>query len=189
MSNEHLGIVAMLQDRRQRFARFIAPRHHLSPVLPKKKLTPAEDDEARMKERLEELYRLIAEKDERIRSLESQILPSAPNPMRPATIEDVQQAFCDLLWDEGYALAGRRLSINDLKAHYRGRPHAWPRHVCMDLASRICRQSSTDLGRAFGGRDHTSVLNAFRRVPHHLAEWPVLAAVHAKVLAAFEAPK
>jgi chromosomal replication initiation ATPase DnaA len=46
-----------------------------------------------------------------------------------------------------------------------------PRHVAMAVARHLTRRSFTDLGRKFGGRDHTTVMSA----AHKMA--PVLAAV------------
>lgn len=48
----------------------------------------------------------------------------------------------------------------------RNRRLAWPRQVAMDLARRYGRNSTTRIGAAFGGRDHTTVINASARVRH-----------------------
>lgn len=103
----------------------------------------------------------------------------------PPSIASVQRVFLKILHDAGY----RRLTIGDLMSTYRGRPYSWPRQICIALARRLCLASTTTLGKAFGNRDHTTVMHALRVADKHMAEWPILAAVHAQVLAAFETPK
>jgi chromosomal replication initiator protein len=54
----------------------------------------------------------------------------------------------------------------------RGRP---ARQVAMWLAKQITTRSLPDIGRRFGGRDHTTVLHAVRRIEALKAEDPALA--------------
>lgn len=42
--------------------------------------------------------------------------------------------------------------------------HVRPRHVAMYLIREMIGRSTPDIGRTFGGRDHTTVLNALHRV-------------------------
>ncbi len=41
---------------------------------------------------------------------------------------------------------------------------ARPRQVAMWLARRLTRQSTPEIGRRFGGRDHTTVLHAVKKI-------------------------
>jgi len=47
---------------------------------------------------------------------------------------------------------------------------ARPRQVAMWLAKQITTRSLPDIGRRFGGRDHTTVLHAVRRIEALKAE-------------------
>jgi len=52
----------------------------------------------------------------------------------------------------------------DLISERRARAVARPRQVAMWLAKQITTRSLPDIGRRFGGRDHTTVLHAVRRI-------------------------
>jgi chromosomal replication initiator protein len=57
----------------------------------------------------------------------------------------------------------------------RARAVARPRQVAMWLAKQITTRSLPDIGRRFGGRDHTTVLHAVRRIESLKAEDPQIA--------------
>ena len=63
----------------------------------------------------------------------------------------------------------------DLISERRARAVARPRQVAMWLAKQITTRSLPDIGRRFGGRDHTTVLHAVRRIEALKADDPVLA--------------
>ncbi len=46
---------------------------------------------------------------------------------------------------------------------------AWPRQVAMYLARELTDQTLPAIGRAFGGRNHTTVLHAYRRTADRIA--------------------
>lgn len=62
-----------------------------------------------------------------------------------------------------------RISVKDLKGAYRGRTVAWPRQEAMWLAYQEVWPdgrhvySLPQIGRYFGGRDHTTALHGVRR--------------------------
>ena len=61
-----------------------------------------------------------------------------------------------------------------------------PRQMAMFLAKEITGRSLPDIGRRFGGRDHTTVLHAFRKVERQLGEPMVverIAAIKADIAA------
>ena len=41
---------------------------------------------------------------------------------------------------------------------------AWPRRVAMLLARELTRLTTTDIGEAFGGRDHSTVVHALKKI-------------------------
>ncbi len=56
-----------------------------------------------------------------------------------------------------------QLNSKDLIGPSRIRVHCWPRFIAMSLIKEHTRLSLPQIGRLFGGRDHTTVLNALER--------------------------
>ena len=52
------------------------------------------------------------------------------------------------------------IDVRDMKSRTRRKEVAFPRQVAMYLATRMTEMSTTDIGRAFGGRDHSTVVHA-----------------------------
>lgn len=75
------------------------------------------------------------------------------------------------------------LGAADLTGPARHRHLLWPRHLAMHLARESCGLSLPAVGRAFGGRNHTSVLHACRRAARRLADEPDQAALARQLLA------
>jgi chromosomal replication initiator protein len=78
------------------------------------------------------------------------------------TIEDVQR-----LASEHY-----RINVKDLKSPSRARPYVTARQLAMYLIHKNLGKSLVEIGRAFGNRDHTTVLNALRRIEDQLSTDP-----------------
>ena len=72
---------------------------------------------------------------------------------REHSVADIQAAAC--------AYFG--LSFEELISPVRSARVAWPRQVAMYLARELTGESLPAIGRRFGGRDHTTVLHAWRR--------------------------
>jgi chromosomal replication initiator protein len=49
-----------------------------------------------------------------------------------------------------------------------------PRHVAMYLAKSLTSNSLPEIGRRFGGRDHTTVMHAVRKIERTCADDPAL---------------
>ncbi len=73
---------------------------------------------------------------------------------RKVTIEEIQRKVA-----EHY-----NLRISDMTSARRARPVARPRQVAMYLAKTLTSKSLPEIGRKFGGRDHTTVMHAVKRV-------------------------
>ena len=93
---------------------------------------------------------------------------------RPITIDTTQEVLRDLL-----RANDRRITIEDIQKrvaeHYnirisemhsarRARAVARPRQVAMFLAKQLTSRSLPEIGRKFGGRDHTTVMHAVKRI-------------------------
>jgi chromosomal replication initiator protein len=72
---------------------------------------------------------------------------------RKHTVSDIQIATCEHFG----------LSSEELLSPARTARIAWPRQVAMYLARELTGESLPAIGRQFGGRDHTTVLHAWRR--------------------------
>ena len=57
-----------------------------------------------------------------------------------------------------------KIRVGDLLSKKRSRSIARPRQVAMALAKELTNHSLPEIGDAFGGRDHTTVLHACRRI-------------------------
>lgn len=56
------------------------------------------------------------------------------------------------------------LSVQDLKAKKRNKNIILPRQVAMYLARQLTNLSLPEIGSAFGGKDHTTVLHSFKKI-------------------------
>lgn len=57
-----------------------------------------------------------------------------------------------------------KIRVSDLLAQKRSRSIARPRQIAMALSKELTNHSLPEIGEAFGGRDHTTVLHACRKV-------------------------
>lgn len=57
-----------------------------------------------------------------------------------------------------------KVRILDLKSSTRAKPIVVPRQIAMYLIKKFLDKSLVDIGKAFGGKDHTTVMNALERV-------------------------
>ncbi|MBW8054225.1 MAG: chromosomal replication initiator protein DnaA [Acidiferrobacterales bacterium] len=73
---------------------------------------------------------------------------------RLVTIQNIQKTVAEYY----------KIRVADLHSKRRSRPVARPRQVAMALAKELTTHSLPEIGDAFGGRDHTTVLHACRRI-------------------------
>jgi chromosomal replication initiator protein len=64
------------------------------------------------------------------------------------------------------------VSVEALVSPSRAGAVAWPRQIAMYLARELTDQTLPAIGRAFGGRNHTTVLHAYRRTAERIAGDP-----------------
>jgi chromosomal replication initiator protein len=93
---------------------------------------------------------------------------------RPITLEFAKDALRDLLALQEKLVTVEniqktvaeyyKIRIADLLSKRRSRSIARPRQVAMALAKELTNHSLPEIGDAFGGRDHTTVLHACRRI-------------------------
>ena len=123
-----------------------------------------------------------------IRELEgalNRIVAHADVSKNEITLESTQEVLSDLL-----RAHDRRITIDEIQRkvaeHYnlrmgdmhsarRARNVARPRQVAMYLAKQLTARSLPEIGRKFGGRDHTTVMHAVRKVDELMTEDPQIA--------------
>jgi len=70
------------------------------------------------------------------------------------TIDNIQKTVCEYF----------KLRISDLLSKKRSRSIARPRQFAMALSKNLTNHSLPEIGNAFGGRDHTTVLHACKKI-------------------------
>ncbi len=73
---------------------------------------------------------------------------------RLVTVENIQKTVAEYY----------KIRIADLLSKRRSRSIARPRQVAMALAKELTNHSLPEIGDAFGGRDHTTVMHACKRI-------------------------
>ena len=88
--------------------------------------------------------------------------PRPPPRPRRRSVADIQDATCEAFG----------ITREDLVSPSRRAQLAWPRQVAMYLARELTDQTLPAIGRAFGGRNHTTVMHACRRTAERMASDP-----------------
>ena len=70
------------------------------------------------------------------------------------TIDNIQRVVADYY----------KLKMSDMLSKRRSRSVARPRQIAMSVAKDLTNYSLPEIGESFGGRDHTTVLHACRRI-------------------------
>lgn len=70
------------------------------------------------------------------------------------TMDFIQQKVCEFY----------NIKLSDLNSTKRHKAIAMARHVAMYLAKKLTTKSLPDIGRCFGGKDHSTVIHAVKRV-------------------------
>jgi len=84
-------------------------------------------------------------------------------PARNVTIQEIADAVL-----ERYSAR-----LSDLQSKRQNQSVALPRQICMYLARHLTNRSLGEIGVFFGGRDHTTVLYAKRKIDHMVNHDPV----------------
>jgi chromosomal replication initiator protein len=92
--------------------------------------------------------------------LTKKILATHSSDIGHLTVEDIQKLVSNHF----------NVRINDLKSANRSKPIVVARQVAMFLVKKHLDKSLMDIGRAFGGKDHSTVINALRRIDNQLEQ-------------------
>lgn len=112
-----------------------------------------------------------------VRELEgalNRVIANANFSSRAITIDLVREALRDLLVLQQKLVtidniqktvaAYYKIKVCDLLSKQRSRSVVRPRQMAMVMAKKLTNHSFTEIGHAFGGRDHTTVLHACRKI-------------------------
>ncbi len=91
---------------------------------------------------------------------------------RQVSIENIQKTVADFY----------KIKIIEMHSKRRTRALVRPRQIAMSLAKELTNMSLPDIGNAFGGRDHTTVLHACRKVAELKIEDPTFNREYALLL-------
>jgi len=83
---------------------------------------------------------------------------------RQVSIENIQKTVADFY----------KIKVADMFSKKRSRALARPRQIAMALTKELTSMSLPDIGDAFGGRDHTTVLHACRKIAELKQEDPLM---------------
>jgi chromosomal replication initiator protein len=130
-------------------------------------------------------YYLAAHIKSNVRELEGlliRVAAFASLQQQPITIEFVQETLKNFLSQSSANLTIEaiqkevanyfNIKIADLKGSSRLASVTRPRQMAMYLGRKLCKASFPELGQKFGGKDHTTVLSACRRVEELLTTDP-----------------
>jgi chromosomal replication initiator protein len=81
---------------------------------------------------------------------------------RRRSVDEIQLRICEAFG----------ISMDQLLSSSRAQPVAWPRQLAMYLARELTDATLPAIGRAFGGRNHATVLHACRRTVERMAADP-----------------
>lgn len=112
-----------------------------------------------------------------VRELEGalkRVIANAQFTGKPITIEFVKEALRDLIAAQDKQISVEniqktvaeyyKIKVADILSKRRSRSVARPRQVAMSLAKELTNRSLPEIGDAFGGKDHTTVLHACRKI-------------------------
>src|ERR1700675_778086 len=103
---------------------------------------------------------------------------------RDMSVELAQEVLADLWGEEERVITMEHIQrkvaeffgikLSDMRAKNRTKSVAFPRQIAMYLSRQLTHSSLSDIGRAFGGKDHTTVIHAVSKLQLLIQEDPKL---------------
>ena len=132
-------------------------------------------ERGRIVERRETVVRLLEAKFGPLSpAVRQRVEALSPKQLRQLTLDFAKEALKDLLASQARMVTVENIQktvadyykvrMADLLSKRRSRSVARPRQVAMALAKELTNHSLPEIGDAFGGRDHTTVLHACKRI-------------------------
>ena len=92
------------------------------------------------------------------------ILKDVFNQIRVVTVDKIQNVVSNFY----------NIALSEMLSQRRSRPLARPRQIAMFLCKELTSYSYPEIGRAFGGKDHTTVIHAVKKIESMLEIDPKL---------------
>lgn len=89
------------------------------------------------------------------------------SPQTRVSVEDIQRAVCEYF----------KLNLADLLGSGRSKRVSHPRHMAQYLSRKLTDLSFPDIAQKFGGKDHTSIIYAVRKVERDMENDPNVASI------------
>jgi chromosomal replication initiator protein len=150
----------------------------------------------------EDVARLLAERiDSNVRELEgavTKLLGYASLSNSPVDLALVRRCLRDLFVNQKREPTMEDIirvvtehfgvKLSELQSKRRSNAIAYPRQVGMVLARRLTRMSLEDVGSYFGGRDHSTVLHAVKKIERLVEEDPEVRRMVAQLMLDLQGP-
>ena len=88
-------------------------------------------------------------------------------PSRAASIDHIQRIVSEHF----------QVRVPDIKSKNRSQSFALPRQIAMYLSRELSRASTTEIGRRFGGKDHSTVIHSTNKIREMMRKDPEFAAI------------
>ena len=99
-------------------------------------------------------YSLLEEKKITLEMAKTVLKDLLKEASRQVSMEDIQKAVAEYY----------KINVGDIKTKKRVQSVVFPRQVAMYLARELTALSLPEIGAGFGGKDHTTVLHAFKKI-------------------------
>lgn len=83
-----------------------------------------------------------------------------PRQESSGSVDDIQRAVCEYF----------NIRMSELRSHRRHRSVTYPRMIAMYLCRQRLKTSYSELGERFGGKDHTTVMSAVKKIEGRIVE-------------------
>ncbi len=126
---------------------------------------------------------------DKLDSLERCFSQLAQNLAAALTMREEQRTRSPSVADIKHAICRRyNVTMGEIDSPQHDARLVRPRHIAMYLAHRLSLKSLPEIGRAFGGRDHTTILNAKKKIAQLRADDPAFSEELAELERALAGP-
>ncbi len=109
-------------------------------------------------------YSLLEENSISLEMAKAVLKDMVEETVKTINIETIQRTVCEFY----------NMAVSDLKSRRRTKNIIKPRQIAMYIARKLTNSSLPEIGNAFGGKDHTTVLHAFKKIEQDLPASPQL---------------